>query len=115
HPGQTGASRYGPVDRQKGDKKGQTPQIPITTGCETRPFTTACKRGKNLKMEEAQCAEAYSQVHWLRRLPSRRRRSPMIALLSVSLKKITGACSKATTMPPVIRTSIRSTPRTSAA
>lgn len=56
------------LGRSPGRKKGKTP-IPNLFGCEALPFTTACKRGKNLKMEEAQCAEAYSQVRWLRRLP----------------------------------------------
>jgi hypothetical protein len=36
-------------------------------GCEALSFTIACKRGKNLKMEEAQCAEVHSQVRWLHR------------------------------------------------
>ncbi len=38
-------------------------------GCEALSFTIACKRGKNLKMEEAQCAEVHSQVRWLHRSP----------------------------------------------
>jgi hypothetical protein len=37
--------------------------------CEARSFATACKRGKNLKMEEAQCAKVHSQVRWSHRLP----------------------------------------------
>jgi hypothetical protein len=31
-------------------------------GCEALPDITVCKRGKNLKMEEAQCAQAYSHL-----------------------------------------------------
>jgi hypothetical protein len=66
HPGHSGvASKARSIAREE---EGENPN-PKMFGCEALPFTTACKRGKNLKMEEAQCAEAYSQVRWLRRLP----------------------------------------------
>lgn len=53
------------LGRSPGSEKGQTPD-PKNVGCEALLFTTACKRGKNLKMEEAQCAEAYSHIAYSR-------------------------------------------------
>jgi hypothetical protein len=50
-------AKKSPVDRQ--GRRRANP-IPVF-GCEALPIITACKRGKNLKMEEAQCAEAYWQ------------------------------------------------------
>jgi len=48
------------------EEEGANP-IPLN-GCEALLFITTCKRGKNLKMEEAQCAEVHSQVRWSHRL-----------------------------------------------
>ena len=81
--------------RSPGRKKGQTPSQNF--GCEALPDITAFKRGKNLKMEEAQCAEAYSQLAYLQPLAWLRPFWRTTVPRRPQTTRITGRCSVQTT------------------